>query len=286
MTFFSSSLSETSPPVSLLLSSSWQPVKKRLIASAPEHNKAVSFFITQAHDVADCENQHQDNGGHDQRDINVKDPLEFGCTVDNGSFIEVSADAGQSCDVNDGVKAHRLPYGGTDVHSTEIFFTGDEGLDVSAQSDDRGVDDAGRREEHLHNADQDNVRKEVRCVRDSLNSLSCLVAANLVEQQREDQGQREADDQVLKVQQQGVAERTPEVLVRDELVEVPQAAPFITEDAAARAVAAEGDDVARHRDVAENDVVDDGDEQHRVILPVLPDVFCHTALFGRRYGRL
>src|SRR5699024_8284690 len=107
-----------------------------------------------------------------------------------------------------------------------------------------------------------------------------------VEQQREDQGQREADDQVLKVQQQGVAERTQEVLVRDELVEVPQAAPFITEDAAARAVAAEGDDVDRHRDVAENDVVDDGNEQHRVILPVLPDVFCHTALFGRRYGRL
>ena len=56
------------------------------------------------------------------------------------------------------------------------------------------------------------------------------------------------------------------------VTDVPQAAPFIAEDAAAGAVAAERNDVAEHRDVAEHDVVHNGNEHHCVPLPVLFNV--------------
>ena len=51
-------------------------------------------------------------------------------------------------------------------------------------------------------------------VGDRLHNLLEVNILDLVQQQGEDQRQREADDQILEVQQQCVLERTPEVLIR------------------------------------------------------------------------
>lgn len=113
----------------------------------------------------------------------------------------------------------------------EPLGQGDEGNGLAAQLGDEVVDGTAGGQNLANHARNDDHRDEVGQVGDRLHNLLEVNVLDLVQQQGEDQRQREADDQILEVQQQCVLERTPEVLILHELVEVLQAAPFIAEDA-------------------------------------------------------
>ena len=204
--------------------------------------------------------------------------LEAVCAVQLSSLVQFGVDAGHGSQVKDGAPAEALPYARGNKDRREPLGQGDEGDGLAAQLGDEVVDGTAGGQNLADHARNDDHRNEVGQVGDRLHNLLEVNVLDLVQQQGEDQRQREADDQILEVQQQCVLERTPEVLILHELVEVLQAAPFIAEDAAAGAVAAERNDVAEHRDVAEHDVVHNGNEHHCVPLPVLFNVLHRSTL--------
>ena len=228
--------------------------------------------------AADIQNQQGGDGGQDGGDGNVQALLEAVCAVQLSSLVQFGVDAGHGSQVKDGAPAEALPYARGNKDRREPLGQGDEGDGLAAQLGDEVVDGTAGGQNLADHARNDDHRDEVGQVGDRLHNLLEVNILDLVQQQGEDQRQREADDQILEVQQQCVLERTPEVLILHELVEVLQAAPFIAEDAAAGAVAAERNDVAEHRDVAEHDVVHNGNEHHCVPLPVLFNVLHHGTL--------
>src|SRR5699024_7982357 len=177
------------------------------------------FKDRRAAQAADIQNEQGGQRGHDRRDGDMQALLELVGAVQTGGLVQFGVDTRHGGQVEDGAPADALPDAADNEDRREVLRQRDEGGGLAAHRFDQVVDGAVGRQQFADHTGDDNHRDEVGQVGDGLNDLLELGAADLVEQQREDQGQREADDQVLKVQQQGVAERTPEVLVRDELVE-------------------------------------------------------------------
>ena len=77
-------------------------------------------------------------------------------------------------------------------------------------------------------------------------------------QQGQEDGRREAEDQVLQIDQQRIAEKSSEIIAVEELVEVfvPGIGPLAAEDAAGRTEILEGDDHAAPGHITENDIID------------------------------
>ena len=96
-------------------------------------------------------------------------------------------------------------------------------------------------------------------------------ASDLVEHDRQDDGHREAHQQVHKVQQQRVSQRDGEIAHIDDEFEVIKPHPGAARDAFEQIVLLKGDDDADHRLVAEDEVIGDREHQHQVQAPVPGD---------------
>ena len=107
-------------------------------------------------------------------------------------------------------------------------------------------------------------------------------APDFVEHDRQDDGHREAHQQVHKVQQQRVSQRDGKIAHVENKFEVIQAHPGAARDAPEQIVLLEGDDDADHRLVAEDEIVGDREHQHQVEAPVPGDQLaeCHPVNVG------
>ena len=96
-------------------------------------------------------------------------------------------------------------------------------------------------------------------------------AANLIDQQREKNGNGEADEQVLEADDQRIAERAPEHGGCKHLLEVFPTHPGTARNAANDRKLAERNGDAAHGHVAENDIPDQHRQKQQVELPVFGD---------------
>ena len=139
-----------------------------------------------------------------------------------------------------------------------------------AQVHQGDVDQARLRlEEREHDGGDDGPGEEVRQIQDGLGDLLVAVKAQLVEQQRQDDGHGEADDQVEKVEDQRVPQRGVEALILEDLLKRLKAHPRAAVKALGRLVIHERDAHARIRRILEDDDKRDGNHQQRVELPVV-----------------
>ncbi len=130
------------------------------------------------------------------------------------------------------------------------------------------VDRAVRGEHLQRDARDDDDRQEVREVRHRLHEPFQRPSAHLVQQQRQHDRDREAEDEGEPAEPEGVAEHLPEGGVAEEHLDVAQAHPLLTEDRTARLEAPEGDHVAEHRQIAEDQEEQQRQHGQRVQLPV------------------
>ena len=144
-----------------------------------------------------------------------------------------------------------------------------DGAHVSEQD----IDQAGLGLEQVqgHTGD-DNPGQEVGQVQDGLGDLLVALEAQLVEQQGQDDGHREAHQQIQEVEGQGVLQRADEVLVAEDLLEGLEADPLAPSIALGGLVIHKGDSQARIGGVLEDDNKHNRHQQHQVELPVIVQI--------------
>ena len=124
----------------------------------------------------------------------------------------------------------------------EEFRLAHKVLGLAAQGLDDGVDKAaGGREEQGHHSHQNNGGDEVGHVGDSLREFLKAQVFDVVENQGQDNGEREADHQAVHRDNQGVGKQRAEVGASEKLLEPVEAHPFASPDTIAGAVGLKGD---------------------------------------------
>ena len=156
--------------------------------------------------------------------------------------MELRADAGEGRYVDDGTVAHTLPNTRPHVQMPEEFRLTHKVLGLAAQGLDDGVDKAaGRREEQGHHSHQNNGGDEVGHVGDGLGELLKAQVLDVVENQGQDNGEREADHQAVNRDNQRVGKQHAEVGAVEKLFEPFEPHPFAPPNAKARPVVLKGD---------------------------------------------
>ena len=197
--------------------------------------------------------------------------------VDLGGFIQLGIDAGEGREVDDRAVTGLFPEVLTDDHRREELGIGhDVGGVLFAEHLDQHMigDTVGGGEELIgqrrHNHDGD----EVRDIHQRLGKALEPFAAQLVEQQCEDDRRREGEDQVGQRDCQRVAQQTPEIRAGEEFFKVLQSGEGAAEQRLDGGVAIVGAEVlerhdqACHRRVVENEHVQDA-RDHQNVQPVM-----------------
>ena len=121
----------------------------------------------------------------------------------------------------------------------------------------------------------------MRDVNDGLHQALVFEIANLVEQQRQQDGRREAENHAVNVEQQRVAEHPEEHRRAEQALKILQAHPFAAPDAQVHLIVLEGDLHAIERRIFENDEEQNCRHQQQIQIPVAVEHFCDLGLFRR-----
>jgi L-fucose mutarotase/ribose pyranase (RbsD/FucU family) len=110
----------------------------------------------------------------------------------------------------------------------------------------------------------DDRRDEVGQIGNGLNrSLEDLIL-DFIQQDCENNRDRETENQIVDTDEQRIAHQTREIEAAEELREILQADKLTSHDTLDRLIVLEGDDVAVHRPIAEQDEVNRQNQQERV----------------------
>ena len=112
----------------------------------------------------------------------------------------------------------------------------------------------------------------MRQIGNGLNGLFPLKIPDLINQDCKNQRCMESHKQIFNTQTQGIPECIPEGFIRNKLLEVTESNPVFTEDIRTSSVSSECDDVSKHRNILENDILENRNNRKRIQFPVLPDV--------------
>ena len=169
----------------------------------------------------------------------------------------------------------------------EEFRLAHKVLGLAAQGLDDGVDKAaGRREEQGHHSHQNNGGDEVGHVGDSLGKLLKPQVFDVVENQGQDNGEREADHQAVNRDNQRVGKQHAEVGAVEKLFKPFEPHPFAPPNAKARPVVLKGDLQAVQGEVHKHgDEHNSGDQEKvELIVPLYQlHVFFPLSLAGGQF---
>ena len=115
----------------------------------------------------------------------------------------------------------------------------------------------------------------MRKIRYGLNEFLPVEIPDLIQEQSENESQRESEDKIKTVKDECVLERIPERLSCNELLEVFERKRALAEDIAAGIVLTEREDVTEHRDISEDNVIDNREKEHDIELPIDTEVLSH-----------
>ena len=179
-------------------------------------------------------------------------------------------DRGERRHIDDGVPAGRLPDARPDVEVGEVARRGERVLrnDAEHAAHHHAVEAVAGVEQLEHDAHQHDHGDEVRQRRDRLGDAAVALALDAVEQQRHEDGQREAEHDAVDGQAQRVLERGAEVIALHELFKIGQPDPLAAPDTQARRVLAERNLQPRHGHIGEDDDVNHRQNEEQVHLPV------------------
>lgn len=152
-----------------------------------------NLFKADVHQIACAHHQHQHSGGEKLGQVDLQNPLEHGRAVDLGRFIKSDVHVGQGGQIDDGAPSGVLPDAGRDIDGAESAALRQE-VHAGAQ---KQIDESagGTEEDAEHTADNHN-RDEMRGVEHGLYHAAEPLEPELIDGQREDDGNREAPEQV------------------------------------------------------------------------------------------
>ena len=203
---------------------------------------------------AAVQDQHHHGDGNQVGNIDVLDLVPAGGAVDGGRLIQLGVDAGQGGDVQDRVPPRVLPDLRSDEQGPEPSRLHDEVNALAPRRGDQVVDDAvGRGKKQVNHARQHHGGNEMGHVDGGLGKPLEALAVQLVQQDRQQDRDREAEQQPVQVEQEGVQEHPAAVIAAEELFKVLEAHPFAAGDAEGGLVIAEGNLHAVHGKIAEHD---------------------------------
>ena len=222
------------------------------------------FFKAQSQHTANVQNQHNHDGGHDGRNGHIPDLLQTACAVHFGGLEQIVADAGNGGQIDDGRPAHELPAVGQDIDDAEPagFVHEVDGVNVEHVFQQHVQQAAAGREQLAQNGDDHNGGDKAGHIGNGLDDFLELFAADLVDQNSKEDGQREVDRKVQKRKDQSVFKSAPECRVFEKQFEITQSDPLGSPGAHAGPITAERKDVAEHRHILKYDEVDNGQKHH------------------------
>ena len=210
--------------------------------------QGIGLFKTDAHDVAclqdELNNDHILNGGP----LHCHDLLDQVCAVDHSSFLQIFAGVRKGCGVHDGCPAGTLPDAADDVDGAERFRQRHE-VDAGVK---QAVHRTGDTQQHPDDTAQHDDRDEVGHIQHQLHLLLDLLALDTVEQECQQDGDREAPQQTVDAQLQGVDQIALEVRRGHEAGKVFEAYPLAAPDTFEGIVLLERDQHTAHGRVLEH----------------------------------
>ena len=199
--------------------------------------------------------------------------LETARTVDFGGLVQFLIYARQRGDIEDAVPAHALPDGGDNINRNKQAGVGEHRFAaVPKELRDLIDETAGVRKAHNHAAHDDNGDK-VRHIGHRLDDLDELFMRNFVEQQRKNDGNREAENNAAQTDGDGVFNQAPEILALEEVNEIFESYPFVVQNTGVqRVVVLKCDQGAVHRLIAEDDIVQKHGQHQQIELVVFLEI--------------
>ena len=187
--------------------------------------------------------------------------LEATRAVDGSGIIQLGIHAGQSRQINNGAPANLLPNVGQHIDGAIECRVLQKRAALTAEKDNDVIEQTACHRKVGNHADDDNQRDEVGQIGQRLNTLFKTLMMDFVDEQRQNDGCREAEQQQLKAQQQRVADKTPKERACEKAGKIVQADPRTTEKSQCRLVVFECDQRTVHRLILEqNKIHQHGDD--------------------------
>ncbi len=219
---------------------------------------------TQIHHVSHAENEHGDDGGQNARQGHVPHLLEPARPVHSRRLIQLRIDSGYCRDIDDGAPAKALPDIRDHIDRLEkIGIQHHVLLRIAEQRHDPGQYPVRGRKLQNHSRN-DHRRNEVGHIADRLHHLFEFLSLYLVQKQREQDGRREPEDQILQVDADGIPDQPSEIHTVEKFPEVPQPGPGAVKDAELRRVVPERDLGAVHGIIAKHQIKRHDGQNHEI----------------------
>ena len=247
--------------VPMLKSACSRPTRytKVLITSPDLHNRAVLHYIrlfeADARHAADCQDQHNRDGILDTGNGDGRHHAETGAAVHARRFIDFLINSRHGGKIDDRVPSDALPDAYDEVGEDPPGLVRQEGNRLSSKGFDHRIDQSGRCEELIHHAADYGPGNKVRQVDDGLHSFFKERMVDLIQEQSQDDGKREADHQSQDVQDHRISYGTPEGIRLRHPLEKLQPHPGAVPDPLKYVVVLKRDHHARHGAVAKQKVV-------------------------------
>ena len=194
-------------------------------------------------------------------------------TIDLGSLIQLGVDIGDGGQIDDRAPAHCLPDTDENIAEQPPGVLLQEGDRAFTGIGDQRVDNAGVRGEHcVGRGADDDPGQEVRQIQQCLGNTLEPPDADLVEQQRQNDWHREAEQKIQHIQQQRVGNSLTEIAVLKDLFKNLQPDKFTACIALADLVVQKSDRQACVSKVLEHDDECHGQQHQCVQLPVTLEV--------------
>ena len=112
----------------------------------------------------------------------------------------------------------------------------------------------------------------MRTVGNRLNEFLPVNISDLINKKCEDQSKRESEEEISDIKDQSIGKCLPECMILHKLLKVSKTAPLFTEDITSGSVLSESNDITEHRNISENNIIDDGNNYHQIKLPVFGQI--------------
>ena len=186
-------------------------------------------------------------------------------------------DAGDGRQIDDAAPAYRFPDVGTDQDAPEVVRVGEEAPAFARQRvQQTGEQAAVGGQQGRDEAGDHHPGDEVRQIGNGLHDTLDGCARHLVEHERENNGRRKTKNDFQNADFQGVAHHVPEEKGIKEARKVFESHPGAIDDAlqaAERRDVLEGDENAGHRDVVEDQEIEQGRRDQQVVKAPLYELF-------------
>ena len=179
----------------------------------------------------------------------MQDSLQLVRAVDIGRFVLLRVDGRQRRQIQYGIPAGLLPDVREDVDAPIVSWIAQQvfALTAGVEEVDNQVDDALGAHEVSQQAADDDGGDEVGHVADGLNGPLAQIVAYLVNHQREQDGDRKAEDQAVQAEHQRVPQKPPEIAAVEEGAEVLEKNELASRNTLEGLVVLERNDHAGHR---------------------------------------